>query len=160
MSAFEDLSPGSRLAIGSHHFSAENIRSFAQRFDPQPCHLDEAAAARSPFGALRASDWHVAVAWMPLLVAYRAQLVARARARGDAEPLFGPSPGVADLKWFGPVLAGDTVIYTSEVTGLRRSARRPGWSLLTLHTVGVNQRGETVISFINTIFASDRGATA
>lgn len=152
-SELQDLQPGCRLAIGSHHFSVENVISFAQRFDPQPAYLDVAAAGR-----LRASDWHVVVAWMPLMVAHRATLSAQARARGEPDLVFGPSPGVAGLRWLKPVHAGDTVTYTSVVTVLRRSASRPGWSLFTLQTLGVNQHGESVASFKNTVFVS-QGAT-
>ena len=52
MKYFEDVRVGDKLVVGRHTFTAEEIKSFAERFDPQPFHLDEAAAARSQFGAL------------------------------------------------------------------------------------------------------------
>src|SRR5579871_4910139 len=57
---FEDLRVGTRTEVGSHTFTAEEIKAFAREFDPQPFHLDEEAAARSHFGALCASGWHTA----------------------------------------------------------------------------------------------------
>jgi len=82
MKFFEDIQVGERIAIGRHTFSAAEIKAFAARFDPQPFHLDEAAAERSHFGALVASGWHSAVVWMRLMVDQRRRLGEAARAGG------------------------------------------------------------------------------
>src|SRR6185437_15303805 len=74
MRYFEDIQIGDRYSLGHHTFSAADIKTFARRFDPQLFHLDEAAAARSHFGALCASGWHTAVTWMRLIVDYRRRL--------------------------------------------------------------------------------------
>ena len=55
MKLWEDMAVGERAEIGRYTFTTDNIKGFARRFDPQPFHLDEAAAARSHFGALCAS---------------------------------------------------------------------------------------------------------
>ena len=68
MKYFEDVRVGDKLVVGRHTFTAEEIKSFAERFDPQPFHLDEAAGARSQFGALCASGWHTVVMWMRLRI--------------------------------------------------------------------------------------------
>src|SRR5438552_11829755 len=68
MKYLEDIAIGERDVFGSHTFTAGQIKAFAARFDPQPFHLDEAAAARSPFGALCASGWHTASLWMCFMV--------------------------------------------------------------------------------------------
>src|SRR5213592_1767479 len=60
MKFFEDIGVGEISDIGRHTFTAEDIKAFATRFDPQPFHLDEALAARSQFGRLCASGWHTA----------------------------------------------------------------------------------------------------
>ena len=46
MKFFEDIRVGETVEIGSHVFTAEDIKTFAQRFDPQPFHGDDEAAAR------------------------------------------------------------------------------------------------------------------
>jgi acyl dehydratase len=143
---------GDRYEIGSHLFTADSIKSFAQRFDPQPFHIDEAAAAKSHFGALCASGWQTLIAWMPLMLAYRQRMQDEMRARGETPPVIGPAPGVNDLKWLKPVYSGDTITYVTEVTALRRSQSRPEWGLATLLTTGINQRHELAISFISTSF--------
>ncbi|HXN43414.1 MAG TPA: MaoC/PaaZ C-terminal domain-containing protein, partial [Xanthobacteraceae bacterium] len=82
MKYFEDFQVGDKIVIGRHTFSAEEIKSFAERFDPQPFHLDETAAARSQFGALCASGWHTAVMWMRLRMDQMRGEVEEQRARG------------------------------------------------------------------------------
>lgn len=156
MKFFDDLRVGDRFEVGQYHFTVENIKSFATRFDPQPFHLDEAAAAKSHFGALCASGWQVTIVWMPLMVAFRKRMADEMRARGETPALTGPAPGIRDLKWLKPVYPGDTVTYATEITAMRTSASRPDWGLATLLTTGVNQNGERVISFDSISFVPRR----
>ncbi len=158
MKYLEDIAIGERFEIGRHTFTAPDIKAFAQRFDPQLFHLDEAEAARSHFGALCASGWHTAVVWMRLMVDYRRRDDEARRARGEPVAQLGPSPGFRELKWLKPVYAGDTITYSTEVIETRPSASRPGWGLMTIRSQGVNQNGETVISFISTAFVERRPA--
>ena len=93
MKFFEDIRVGETVEIGSHVFTAEDIKTFAQRFDPQPFHVDDEAAARSHFGRLCASGWHTACVWMRLLIDIRRREDDERRARGEAVAQLGPSPG-------------------------------------------------------------------
>jgi acyl dehydratase len=156
MRFLEEMTVGERYEVGSVTFTAESIKAFAARFDPQPFHLDEAAAAASHFGALCASGWHTAVVWMPLMVRYRNREDEARRARGEPCAQVGPSPGFRDLKWLNPVYAGDTVSYVTELVDARPSASRPGWGLFTIRTTGTNQHGVPVISFVSTGFVERR----
>jgi acyl dehydratase len=157
---FEDIAVGERIAVGSHTFNADEIKAFAARFDPQPFHVDEDAAGRSHFGALCASGWHSAVVWMRLMVDSRRRMMEAARARGEPVAVMGPALGIRELKWLKPVYVDDTIKYTSEVIEARISESRPGVGLLSIQSTGVNQRGETVISFISTTFVERRPVTA
>jgi len=158
MKYFEDIRVGDRYVLGRHTFTADDIKSFATRFDPQSFHVDEAAAEQSHFGGLIASGWHTASIWMRLMVAYRRREMEAARARGEPVAEIGPALGFRELKWPKPVYAGDTIDYTSEVSETRVSESRPGLGLLTVSSTGVNQNGETVISFISTTFVERRPA--
>jgi acyl dehydratase len=140
----EFLAVGETMTIGSYNFDAEAIKAFARRYDPQPFHMDEAAAEASVFGGLCASGWHTAAAWMKCNVATLS--TAEWRGGGPA-PQFGPSPGFSNLKWLKPVFAGETVTYTRTVTGHRPLARRPGWHLVTILADGTDSTGDKVISF-------------
>src|SRR5260221_10784318 len=64
----DDLGVGQRFTSGTYHMDADRMKAFAAEFDPQPFHLDEAAAERSIFRGLAASGWHTAAATMRLMV--------------------------------------------------------------------------------------------
>lgn len=160
MRYLEDITIGDRRELGSFTFTAESIKAFAVQFDPQPFHLDEEAARQSLFGGLAASGWHVASVCMKLLVKDGQRAKAEAEARGEVPAVGGPSPGFRDLRWIKPVLAGDTLTYSSEVVSVRPTATRPGWGILQAKNIAVNQRGEEVYSFLASAFVPQRGAGA
>jgi len=153
---FEDIRVGDSIEIGRHTFTADDIKAFARRFDPQPFHVDEEAAARSHFGALCASGWHTAAVWMRLMVDHRRRESEAMRARGEPVAGMGPALGIRELQWLKPVYAGDTIVYKSEVLETRISGSRPGRGLMTLRSTGVNQNGDLVISFVSTAFVERR----
>ncbi|MBX6425672.1 MAG: MaoC family dehydratase [Variibacter sp.] len=156
MTYLEDIRIGARREIGRHTFTAEEIKSFASRYDPQPFHLDEEAAARSHFGRLCASGWHTAAVCMRLLIEDRKRQVAAMQARGEPVAAWGPSPGFRDLKWLKPVYAGDTITFETEPVEARPSQSRPGWGVLTLRHTGTNQHGEIVYSILVSAFVPRR----
>jgi len=151
---FEELEIGRSFELGSFVFTAEEIVAFARAFDPQPFHMDEAAARNSSFGRLAASGWHTASVWMAAMVTHRKRQVA-AGAPAQA-PRLGPSPGFTNLRWSKPVFAGDRITYHSVVTQTRASASRPQWGLFFHHNTGVNQHGEEVFSFDGCAFVERR----
>ena len=151
---YEELTVGSHHPFGAHRFTAEEIRRFALAYDPQPFHLDEAAARESPFGAVCASGWHTASVMMGLLVRYFTRAGEQARKEGRAVPPLGPSPGFDDLKWLRAVYPGDTVTFTGRVVSKRESASKPAWGLVTVETTGTNQKGETVFIVTGHVFAA------
>jgi acyl dehydratase len=156
MKYFEDVQVGDTDDVGRHTFNAEEIKSFARRFDPQLFHLDEAAAEASHFGALCASGWHTAVVWMRLMVDHRRAMAEAARARGEPVAAMGPALGFRELKWLKPVYVGDTIAYKTEVIETRPSNSRPDSGLMTIRSTGANQNGEPVISFVSTTFVERR----
>ncbi len=156
MPFFEEIEIGHRREIGAYTFTADSIKTFAAKFDPQRFHLDEEEGRNSLFGGLAASGWHVGSACMSLLVADGQRLAQEAAARGEEVAVWGPSPGFRDLRWIKPVLAGDTVSYVNEVVDKRASGSRPGWGILTARTTGTNQRGEPVYSITASAFVPMR----
>jgi acyl dehydratase len=156
MKFYEDIEIGSRSEIGRYTFTAEAIKAFAARFDPQPFHLDEAAAARSPFGRLAASGWHTTYVWMRLLIEHRRREDAARLARGEPVAVLGPSPGFRALQWLKPIFAGDTISYATETIEKRPSLSRPQWGIVTARNSGTNQNGEPVLSFLSTAFVERR----
>lgn len=151
---FEELEIGRRFELGSVVFTEAEIVAFARSFDPQPFHMDDAAARGSFFGRLAASGWHTASGWMATMVSHRQRQLAAA-APGQA-PRLGPSPGFKNLRWAKPVFAGDRITYSSTVTEARASASRPQWGLFFHRNAGVNQHGEEVFSFDGCVFIERR----
>jgi len=137
--AFEDFVEGARLDFGRKQVSAEEIVAFAEEFDPQPMHLDEAAGKASLLGGLAASGWHTCAMFMRLLCDH---LLLDSTSQG--------SPGIDYVKWKKPVLAGDTLIASSTVLSKRLSAKRPGLGFVTMRAEMTNQRGESVFELENT----------
>jgi acyl dehydratase len=128
----EDLYVGRRFETGSVRVGTESIKAFAADFDPQPFHLDEAAAATSLFGGLVASGWHTAALTMRLLVT-------------GGLPIAGGVIGAGgEVQWPRPVKPGDELRVVCEVVGARPSASRPDRGMVTVRTETLNQAGEAV----------------
>ncbi len=143
MTAPMDSKVGVTEVLGSHRFEADEIIRFASKYDPQRFHIDEEAARQSQYGRLCASGWHTASTFMRVLIANRDRQPPNGDRLGIVE--YGPSPGIRDLKWLKPVYAGDTITYSYTTTGIRPTASRPGWSLLTSRSEAHNQDGEKVM---------------
>ena len=111
---FEDFSPGQVFSLGTYEVTAQEIIDFARRFDPQPFHVDEKAAAGTPFGGLIASGWHTAAMFMRL---YVDAVLADSASQG--------SPGIEQLRWLEPVRPGDVLTGTFTVESVRPSEKRP-----------------------------------
>ncbi|MFT3987409.1 MAG: MaoC family dehydratase [Aestuariivirga sp.] len=150
----DEIEDGHVVELGSFTFTRETVLDYARKFDPQPFHVDDEAAAKGPFGKLAASGWHTAAAWMKCYVATNQR---EAAARDNPAPS-GPSPGFTNLKWLKPVFPGDTIHYRSTVTGKRELASRPEWGLVFSRNEGFNQQGELVFSFDGKVLTARRPA--
>lgn len=131
---WEDLLPGSSRDLGSVTPTREEILDFAGRFDPQPFHLDEAAAQASVFGRLCASGWHTCAMAMRLMVD---NFLREAASLG--------SPGLESLKWLKPVYPGDTLTLRHTVLDSRTMASRPDVGLVRTIWEMHNQDGVKVL---------------
>ncbi len=148
---YSQIEIGKRVVLGTRKFPEEDVLAFAQLFDPQPFHIDHAAARQGPFGALAASGWHTAASWMRSLVEAKKRSADAALARGEKPVESGPSPGFVNLRWLKPVYAGDAV--TFDTTALeKRITSRPGWGLVRSKNSGVNQHGVRVFEFESSAF--------
>ena len=135
--AFEDFEVGQQRLFGPRALSKEEIVRFGIEWDPQPFHVDEAAAANSPFGGLIASGWQTAALAMRLAVD---------GFMGDSTSM--GSPGLDELKWLKPVRPGDAL--TNEVTVLEvtPSRTKPNRGSIKLGFRCTNQHGELVMTLV------------
>lgn len=158
MKYFEDLAIGDTDEIGAFTFSVDNIKRFATAYDPQPFHIDAAAAAASHYGGLIASGWQVASVWMKLLVAHQEAEIARAQMLGKPVVKLGPSPGFRNMVWAKPVRPGDTLRYSVEIAAKKESASRPEWGIVSMLSSARNQHGEQAFKFDGVVFWERRGS--
>jgi acyl dehydratase len=133
--SFESMVVGSATEIGKHTFTREEIVEFAEKFDPQPFHVDDEAAAQSPFQGLVASGWHTCSVMMGMLVR---NALAGSTSMG--------SPGIDEIRWLKPVRVGDTITMMNRVLDKRVSESKPDRGIVSTQWEGINQHGETVIT--------------
>ncbi len=131
----DDLYIGQKFTSSTFHLTEEKIKAFAAEFDPQPFHLDEAAAKASVFGGLAASGWHTAAVAMRLLV-------------DGGLPLGNGIIGLGgDLAWPKPTRPGDTLHVESEILEIVPSRSKPNQAIVKVRSTTLNQNGEAVHSF-------------
>lgn len=131
----DDLHVGQRFTSGTYSLDAEQIKSFARQFDPQPFHLDEASAENTFFGGLAASGWHTAAIAMRLLV------------EGGAPIAGGVIGASGEIAWLKPTRPGDTLRVESEIVEIVPSRSRPDRGMVSLRTEMHNQHGDVVQVF-------------
>jgi len=140
---FEDFRVGDVIESEGATLTDSQIMDFAQRFDPQPFHIDAVAAADGPFQGLIASGFHTLSLTFRLL--------------RDTGIITGTSlggSGMDELRWLLPVRPGDTIRVRVEVAGTKPSRRGDRGTVRLAYTT-LNQRGETVMTcFMNHIVAA------
>ncbi len=130
----EDLTVGQRFVSAARRVSAEEITEFAARYDPQPFHLDDAAATGTLFAGLAASGWHTAALTMRMVI--------------DSVPVAGGIIGSGgELTWPRPTRPGDTLHVETEVLEITPSRSRPDRGTAIVRCITLNQHGEPVQTF-------------
>lgn len=135
---FEDIEPGIKTSFGSYHVTHEEVVEFASKYDPQPFHLSDEAAAQTHFGRLSASGWHTCAMMMAMLV----ENMKNTRQAGLG------SPGQEELRWLKPVYPGDTLRVETEILDKRPSQSRPEMGSYRSRITVRNQHGDAVMTTI------------
>lgn len=140
----EDLHVGQRFTSGTYLMDEERIKSFAAEFDPQPFHLDDAAARATVFNGLSASGWHTAAVAMRLLVT-------------GGLPLGNGIIGLGgELAWPKPTRPGDTLHVESEILEITPSRSKPNQAVVKVKSTTLNQSGEAVHMFTSKVLVFKR----
>lgn len=132
---FEDFKIGETLEMGRRVVDRDEVVTFAKAFDPQPFHVDEAAARDSFFGGLIASGWHTCAMVMRMMC--DSYLL-------DAASL--GSPGVDNIRWLKPVRPGDTIRATRTILDARTSKSKPDIGIVQSRWEVFNQHDELVMT--------------
>jgi len=141
----EEFAVGQTWGSRTVRIDEQQIKVFAEQFDPQPFHLDDKAACQSLFGGLAASGWHTAAITMRLLV------------ESEVTPAGGIlGVGVDELRWPRPVRPGDELHVESEVVEVRPSESRPNQGLIRVRATTLNQNGQAVQVFVANLLVARR----
>jgi acyl dehydratase len=144
---FEDIEPGETHQSSPYKVTREAILAFASMYDPQPFHLDDAAAEASILDGLAASGWHTAGIGMYL---YFHGLVKNIAGMG--------APGVDEVRWLRPVRPDDELTLDISVPATRLSASRPDRGFISVVLDLRNGASETVMTERFSMLVQRRGA--
>ncbi len=143
----EDFAVGDTIKTGATLITREMIKSFAQLYDPQPMHLDEAAARGTVFGQLIGSGWQTLAITMRLIV--------DARFLGST-PIIGAE--FKEMRFHAPMLPGDTLWATAEILAVRPSKSRPDRGFMDVLVTTKNASGDTLVTQNWTLVMPTRAA--
>ena len=143
---FEDLELGVETYYGSYAVTREEVLEFAHKYDPQPFHVSDEAAARTHFGRIAASGWHTAAMTMAVIARYVV----------EHEQAGLGSPGIDDLRWKKPVYPGDTLHVRGTVVEKKPSRSKPEMGSFRTDTIVTNQDDQPVMSFTSIVLIRRR----
>ena len=139
MRYLDDIEPGQVQRFGAYQVTREEVLDFAGKYDPQPFHLSDEAAAETHFGRLAASGWHTCSMTMAMLVANMKE-----------HPQAGlGAAGIDELRWLKPVYPGDTLSCETEVLEVTPSRSKPDMGSVRSRMTVRNQDGVSVMTFIS-----------
>ncbi len=147
MRYFDDFAIGQLLPLAPQTITRDELIAFAAEFDPQPFHLDEAAASQTMLGGLAASGWHTCSIFMRMMCdGWLNQCASMG------------SPGIESARWLHPVRAGARLSGNSEVLEMRTSRSRPDMGIIRFRHVVESDHGQAVLEMINPIMFGRAGA--
>jgi len=147
---FEDMEVGAERVFGSYHVTREEVLEFARKYDPQPFHLSDEAAAKTHFGRLAASGWHTAAMTMRVMVDCLTE---------DRQAGLG-SPGVDELRWLRPVHPDDTLTVTGRILEKTPSRSKPEIGSVRSQITVTNQADVPVMHFTSIVLMLRRPPSA
>jgi acyl dehydratase len=143
---FEDLEVGAETVFGHYDVTREEVIEFASKYDPQPFHLSDVAAAKTHFGRIAASGWHTCAMTMAVIARYVVK---------DEQAGLG-SPGVDELRWLKPVYPGDRLTVTGTIVEKTPSRSKPEIGSFRTRTTVTNQDDVPVMSFTSIVLMRRR----
>ena len=146
MKYFDDVELGDETVFGHYDVTREEVLEFARKYDPQPFHLSDEAAAKTHFGRIAASGWHTCAMTMAVIARYVV----------DDEQAGLGSPGVDELRWLKPVYPGDRLTVRGTVVEKIPSRSKPQIGVIRTRTTVTNQDGIDVMRFTSIVMMQRR----
>jgi acyl dehydratase len=133
----DELRVGDSFRSKTHTFTENEIVEFARLYDPQPFHLDPAAAALTSFNGLIASGFQTLAISFRLV--YQTGFLVNASLGG---------PALEEVLWKKPVRPDDTVYAVGDVRKITISRSKPDRGVLNLGLTLLNQNNEPAVSTV------------
>ena len=143
---WEDVEIGAETRFGSYAVTREEVLAFARKYDPQPFHLSDEAAAKTHFGRIAASGWHTTAMTMKVIVAYFS----------EHEQASLGSPGIDELRWLKPVYPGDTISVRGTIVDKTPSRSKPEIGTIRTRTIVTNQDDVEVMRYTSIVMMRRR----
>ena len=147
---FEDCTVGAETLFGHYDVTRDEVLEFARKYDPQPFHLSDEAAAKTHFGRLAASGWHTCAMTMAVI----------ARHVVDTEQAGLGSPGIDELRWLRPVYPGDRLTVRGKVIEAIPSRSKPTIGVIRSENTVTNQDDVPVMRFTSIVMMLRRPEAA
>ena len=147
---WEDMVVGSSREFGHYDVTREEVLEFARKYDPQPFHLSDEAAAKTHFGRIAASGWHTAAISMRVIVDALSK---------EPQASLG-SPGVDELRWLKPVYPGDRLTISGMIVDKTPSRSKPMLGTIRTQTIVTNQDGVDVMRYTSIVLMQRRPVAA
>jgi acyl dehydratase len=138
---FEDIVTGERESFGRYEVQRDEVIDFARKYDAQPFHLDDAAAAQTHFGRVAASGWHTCAMMMNMLVAHM-------QSEPDQQAKSLGAIGIDELRWLEPVYPGDVLRCEREIIEKIPSKSRPEMGVIKQKVTVFNQHDRPVATMM------------
>jgi acyl dehydratase len=146
---FEDFQPGTVAIYGPRLVTREEIVAFAAEFDPQPMHLDEAAASATLLGGLAASGWHICCLLMRIIAD---GFVLESNSLG--------APGIDEVRWLKPLRPGTQIRVRSTVLNKRASKNRPEMGLVKIRYEVLDEQDAVLTMLVSSLMLARRDTGA
>ena len=144
---WEDFELGAVAIYGPRLVTREEIVAFAAEFDPQPMHLDEAAASATLLGGLGASGWHTCCLTMRMIAD---GFLLNSSSMG--------SPGIEEVCWLAPLRPGTRIRLRSTVLDVRASKSRPEMGLAKMSFEVLDDADAIIMTLVTTFMLGRREA--
>jgi acyl dehydratase len=144
---WEDFELGAVAIYGPRLVTREEIVAFAAEFDPQPMHLDEAAASATLLGGLGASGWHTCCLTMRMIAD---GFLLNSSSMG--------SPGIEEVRWLAPLRPGTRIRLRSTVLDVRASKSRPEMGLAKMNFEVLDDSDAIIMTLVTTFMLGCREA--
>jgi len=131
---FDQIPVGYQSTVGTWQLNEAEVVAFASAWDPQPFHIDKAAAEASVFGEIVASSLHIFAICTRLFFDHEDEIQIMAMLGKDK------------IRLQQPARATDLLVYTTTCISAKSSSTKPDRGVIVLADQVARESGEIVMT--------------